>query len=352
MAGSPYRSLKRAIEQRSFEGAYYFHGENDFLKEESTKQLIEAVVEPATRDFNLEVRHGGDVDASTMATLLSTPPLMAVRRMVVLRDVAALKKDSRVELDRYLTKPASDMVVLLIAAAGATKPDKTFEQSATAIEFSQLNDNQVGQWIEQQVSIAGGTITPEATRLLHSAAGNDLPQLAMEIDKLVSFAGSGPIDEAAVASAVGVRRGETVADFLDRIAARDGVGALELLPQILNQPKMTGVYLVMILTVHVMAIAWGQAKRDEGISVSMLEREYFGLLKETGASLTGRPWGEAIRVWSGALDAWLPRELDVAIESLLATDFALKESRISSEAQVLSSLVLMMCTSHEREAAA
>lgn len=352
MVASPFRSLKRAIEQRSFEGVYYFHGDNDFLKDESVRNLTDAVVDPATRDFNLEVRRASDVDAATMETLLSTPPMMAEKRMVVIRDVTALKKDARAELDRYLAKPAGDTVLLLIASGGATKADKALEQSATTIEFAPLNDNQVGQWIEHQVTVSGGTITPEATLLLQGAVGNDLPQLAMEIDKLVSFVGAGAIDETAVADAVGIRRGETVADLLDRIAARDGVGALELLPQILNQPKINGVYLVMILTVHIMAMAWGRARRDEGVSRGILEREYFTLLKETGASLTGRPWGEAIRVWSAALDRWTPRALDNAMRALLATDIALKESRFSSEAQIIASLILAICAPAESEAAA
>ena len=352
MVASPFRSLKRAIEQRSFEGVYYFHGENDFLKDESVRQLIDAVVDPATRDFNLEVRRGSEVDAPTMDTLLSTPPMMAQRRMVVIRDVASLTKDPRAGLDRYLAKPAGDTVLLLVAASGAARGDKELEKAATTIEFAQLTDNQVGQWIEHQVTASGGTITPEATGLLQGAVGNDLPQLAMEIDKLVSFAGSAPIDEAAVSDAVGVRRGETIADLLDRVAARDGIGALELLPQILNQPKINGVYLVMILTVHIMAMAWGRAKRDEGMSRGVLEREYFTLLKETGASLTGRPWGEAIRVWTAALDDWTPRALDNAIKTLLATDIALKESRFSTEAQVLASLLLAICAPVASEAAA
>jgi DNA polymerase-3 subunit delta len=352
MAGSPHRNLKLAIEKRSFEGVYYFHGENDFLKEESSKQLIGAVVDPATRDFNLEVRRAGEVDASTVATLLSTPPMMADRRMVVLRDVAALKKDARAELDRYLSRPASDTVLLLIASAGATKPDKLLEQAATAIEFPQLNDNQVGQWIEHQVSTAGGRITEDATRLLADAVGNDLPQLAMEIDKLVSFAGTNPIDEEAVAGAVGIRRGETVADLLDRMATRDGVGALKLLPQILEQPKVNPVFLVMILTVNMMAIAWGKAKRDEGVSVGVIAGECFNLLKETGATMTGRPWGEAIRAWTRALDHWTPRQLDAAMQALLLADVALKESKVSSEAQIVSSLILTMCGPARTEAAA
>lgn len=352
MVASPFRSLKRAIEQRSFEGVYYFHGENDFLKDESTRQLVDAAVDPATRDFNLEIRRAADVDPSTMATLLSTPPMMADRRVVVIRDVLSLKKDARAELDRYLEKPAGDTVLLLVAAAGATKADKALEQSATAIEFPLLNDNQVGQWIEHHVAGAGGTITPEAVSLLQSAVGNDLPQLAMEIDKLISFAGGRPIDESAVGDAVGVRHGETIADFLDRIAARDGISALEMLPQILNQPKINGVYLVMLLTVHIMAMAWGRAKRDEGMSRGIVEREYYNLLKETGATLTGRPWGEAIRTWSANLDHWTPRSLDAAMQALLATDIALKESRFSTEGQILASLVLAICAPASNEAAA
>jgi DNA polymerase-3 subunit delta len=352
MAGSPHRTLKQAIEKRSFEGVYYFHGENDFLKEESSKQLIGAVVDPATRDFNLEVRRAGDVDASTIATILSTPPMMAERRMVVLRDVAALKKDARAELDRYLAKPSSDTVLLLIASAGATKADTALEQAATAIDFAQLNDNQLGQWIEHQVSRGGGTITEGATRLLAGAVGNDLPQLAMEIDKLLSFAGAGAIDEDAVASAVGVRKGETLADLLDRVAVRDGVGALELLPQILEQPKINPVFLVMVLTVNMMATDWGKAKRDEGMSVGVISREYYNLLKETGATLTGRPWSEAISSWTRAFNHWTPRQLEAAMEALLKADIALKESKISSEAQIVSSLILTMCGSAAQETAA
>lgn len=352
MATSPHRALKRAIEDRSFDAAYYFYGENDFSKEEASKQLVEAVVEPATRDFNLEVRRGGDLDASQVATLLSTPPMMAERRMVVVRDVTSLKKDARAQVDKYLARPSSSTIVLLIAGADAAKADKVLLQSATGVEFPALNEHQLQQWIMRQVTTAGGTIGDRACQLLQAAVGNDLPQLATEIDKLLSFSQGRAIDEAAVKSVVGVREGETLPDFLDCIVRRDSVGAIGMLPQILTQPKMNAVYLVMIITVHILAIAWGRAKRDEGTSASALEREYFSLLKETGAGLTGRPWGEAIRAWTGALPRWSSESLDAAIEVLLCTDNALKETRVSTEEQVMASLVLALCAPTERAVAA
>ena len=352
MVPSPHRSLKRAIESRSFDSVYFFHGENEFSKDEAVRQFIDAAVDQATRDFNLEIRKGGDLNASTVATLLSTPPMMAERRLVVMRDVAALRKEARAEVDRYLTRPSKDTVLLIVATGEVAKIDKTLQQTATIVEFPALNENQLFQWIARQVTIAGGTISDRAVQLLHSAVGNDLPQLAMEIDKLLSFSNGEEISEAAVTSVVGVRPGETLPDFLDCIAQRDAVGALDLLPQILAQPKMNPVYLVMIITVHVLAIAWGRAKSDEGASASIIEREYFSLLKETGAGLTGRPWGEAIRVWSAAIPRWSAELCDDAIEQLMITDAALKETRVSTEEQVMASLIFALCASNDRKAAA
>ena len=98
------------------------YGEDDFLKESAVKQLVDAAVDAATRDFNLDVRQGGELDAETLGTLLSTPPMMAERRVVVVRDAGALKKDARAWLDDYLERTsaapegagAADVVLVLV----------------------------------------------------------------------------------------------------------------------------------------------------------------------------------------------------------------------------------------------
>jgi len=99
-----------------------------------------------------------------------------------------------------------------------------------------------------------------------------------------------------------------------------------------------------------LALAWARSARDRGFPAVGIERELYTLLKESGA-LTGRPWGEAVGAWSRAVSGWTSAELEAAIDALLAADFALKESRLSSDEQMLASLVLTICGTSRRAAA-
>jgi DNA polymerase III subunit delta len=329
------RAFRKSLQRGEFERVYYFHGDDDFLKEQTVRDLVAAAVDPSTRDFNLDIRAAAELDAETLGSLVGTPPMMAERRVVVVRDVAALRKDVRAVLDRYVKEPASDVLLILVAPAGEkAKVDKALEARAATMEFAPLTGDRVPRWITHHVeTVLGATITPEAAELLQQATGNELAALAAELDKLVSYAGGGTIDEAAVADVVGVRRGETLGDFLDRVAARDAAGALALLPHILAQPKTSAVSIVMALTTQMLAIGWG---------ITRSRADYFDLLK-SGKAFPMRPWGEAARAWSAAERHWNDDAIDAALDALLAADIALKETRISSDTQLLTNLVLALC---------
>jgi DNA polymerase III subunit delta len=345
MSAAAQRALHKAITTGSFDRAYLFYGENDFLKDAAARQIIDRAVDPGVRDFNVEIRRGAEVDAEVMESLLGTPPMMADQRVVVLRDVGALKKPARAALDRYLANPAPDAVLVLVSAAGPGAPDKGLEAKTTAVEFPILTEDRTLKWITHRVTTElGGRITPGAAALLLEAIGTDLPQIASEIDKLMSYADGAEIDEAAVSAIVGIRHGETMADVLDAVAARDAVRAIDLLPHVLSQPKTSAVSIVMALTTQMLALAWGRVLRDEGRSSSEVERAYFQLLKDSNA-MTGRPWGDAIRCWGRALDSWTSEELSHAVDALLMADVALKESRVSSDEQTLVTLILSICRS-------
>lgn len=344
-------AFEQSLDHRAFAPVYYFHGDDDFQKDAAVRRLMEAVVEPATRDFNLELRRGGELDGETLASLLGTPPMMAERRMVVVRDVPALKKDARMALDQYLSAPAPDMVLLLTAPAEA-KQDAAFMKRCATVEFTAPDGSRLQRWIVKHVEALGGSIVPGAADLLMSAAGNDLPTLATELEKLMSYAGGAVIDEEAVTAIVGVRRGETLGDLLDRIAARDAQGALEMLEPVLGQPKTNAVTMLMALATQMFGIAYARASRDRGVPASRLSGELFGFLKAGGGAYTGRPWGEAAASWARAADSWTAAELETALDALLSADIALKESRVSSEEQVLTSLILILCAGGSSRAAA
>jgi DNA polymerase-3 subunit delta len=352
MASAGEKALHTALKKRAFDPVYYFFGEDDFLKDARIRELVDVAVDPATRDFNLELRRGNEIDSEGLDSLLGTPPMLAERRVVVIRDVDKLKKDPRQFLERYLARPAADTVLLLVAPAGC-KADKLLCDRTTAVEFAPLTGDRIPRWISHQAeTVLGRQITPDAIALLQAAVGGggDLAQLAVELEKLASYA-TDVIDEDAVAAVVGVRRGESVGSLLDAVAARDAAAALTLIPGVLQQPKTSAVSIVMGLTTQMLALAYGAAARDAGTPPRALFNEYMSLLKETGA-FPGRPWGEAVSAWAKHTDRWTSAELDAALTALLDADVALKDTKLSSDEQLLTSLVLTLCgTGFSRRAA-
>ena len=337
------KALRKAIRAHGpFEPVYYLYGTDDYLKEGALRDLLASAVDPATRDFNLDVRTASELDAEALGSLLGTPPMMAERRVVVLRDVQTLKKDARGTLERYLAQPAPDLLLVMVAPAGESKKgDDDLRARARAVEFVPLDDDRLPKWIahhaREEHDVA---ITPEACAMLHSIVGNDLPSLAGEIDKLASYTSGAPIDEDAVAAVVGVRRGETLADLLDRVAQRDAAGALAVLPHVMEQPKMGGVPVVMALTAQMLALGYGASLRAEGTSTRVLESEYWKFLKSGGSVMTGRPWGEAVKAWVRDVERWDVRTVDRALALLYDADIALKDTRVSSEDRVVATTIL------------
>lgn len=348
MAAVDDRALWKAIAARAFASAYCLFGEEEFLKDRAVRELVGAAIDPATRDFNLDIRDGGALDAETLGALLATPPMMAERRMVVIRDAGALRKPVRAVLDRHLARlrrpdAQSDVLLVLVLAGDKGKPDRALLERTFAVEMAPLRGDRLPRWIAHHASELGARITPEAADLLTHAVGSDLGALAAELDKLASYVQGETIDEAAVSATVGVRRGETLGDFLDHVARRDAPRALEVLAHVLGQPKTTAVTVVMALTTQTLALGWGAAMRARGVSAARLPREYFDFLRSAGGAYTGRPWGEAASAWARVVDGWSAAQVDAALAALLETDIALKETRVSGDEQLLATLVLRIC---------
>jgi DNA polymerase-3 subunit delta len=351
MASSAMRALKTSLETRDFAQAYLFHGDNEFLKEEKVRALIERATDVATRDFNLDVRRASETDTASLALALDSLPMMAVRRVLVIREIAALKKDSLTLLKSHLERPAASIVLLLIASAG-TKFDDALSEHCVVVEFKPLNENELVIWLSQHAASLAVTIQPTAAELLCRTTGNDLALLSGEIDKLRSYANGAPIDELAITAVVGVRHGETLGDLLDLLAVRDGPRAIVLLGRALAQPKTTAVSILMALTTQTLALGWALAARGRGLPQHQLERELFELLKETPSSLVGRPWGGAVKAWVHALRHWDSSSVNHALELLITADAALKDSHVSSEEQILSTLLLSISAGKARSIAA
>jgi DNA polymerase III subunit delta len=337
------RQFMTHIKDRNFAPAYLFWGDDEWRKDAALRELLRGAVDPASRDFNLDQRRGAELDADAVSTLLGTPPMMADRRVVVIRDVSAMKKGARAALDRYLAKPAADVVLALSVPAGV-KPDAPLVAQSFALQINAISGESLSKWIVKQASDAfGAEITPDAVSLLERAVGDDAGALMMELDKAASYALGGTITADVIEQVVGIRHGETSSDLLDAIAARDVTTAMALVGPVLALPKTTGVGLTIALATQTAALGWGAAQRVKGVPLNRLAKDYFDLLKRTGA-FPSRPWGEATSAWTKYVAKWTVAEAEAGLRAILRADERLKDTRSSSDEQVLSSLVLELCT--------
>jgi DNA polymerase-3 subunit delta len=352
MSGPAVKTLEQILKRNALDGAYYICGEDVFQKEYAMKKLIAAALDSTVRDFNLDVLRAQDVDPKSFDGIVSSMPMMAERRVVVIRDAGSLRKEARKAIERFLKKPSPSVLLLLAESAGG-KTDKDLARMTTALEFEPFPAEEVPGWIMHwAMRELKAQISPGAAELLQSAVGNDLHHLVMELDKLVSFANGRAITEETVSAVVGVRRGETMTDLLDAIGKRDVTASLGLLDYVMSQPKTTGVQIVMLLAAQTVALAWGRARLSEGLAPGRLQSEYFNLLRDSGSAYTGRPWGTAAAAWASATRVWDQGSLERAFDALLTADVMLKETRLSSEEQVLTTLILAMCAGDEHKIAA
>ena len=64
------RSLRSLVDRGDVEGVFFFHGDAERLRDDAARALVEAAIDPATRDFNLDIYRGADVTPEALAASL------------------------------------------------------------------------------------------------------------------------------------------------------------------------------------------------------------------------------------------------------------------------------------------
>lgn len=334
------------LRQGAIATAYCLSGPVDLLKDELVEAIATAVLDPAARDFNFDVRAAGDLDGESLHALVETPPMLAERRVVVVRGIDQWRKNAKVwdVLAHYL-EHASPTTVLLLTHGGDDPPDPRATRGAVHVEVSPLKPAQAARWLQRQADRLRLTLADGAAEHLLACVGGDLGAVQQELAKLAATLPEGSqVTTADVGALVGVRRGETVPDWVDAVLRRDHHRALDLLEVVLRQGSVTGVQLVMSLGTALVGVRVARALLDAGTPAGRLRGEVFERLK--AARPAGlRRWGDEAATWADAARAWPTAELDRAIAAAAEADRRLKSTTISDERGVLITMLLTLVAS-------
>ncbi|MBA2291570.1 MAG: DNA polymerase III subunit delta, partial [Gemmatimonadales bacterium] len=240
--------LRRQLAKAPPSGSYYVHGSQPVLRDEAVAMLLDAALDPAMRDFNLDIISAQQVDPDALEAACATLPMMAERRVVVLRDVEAWKRKTKAKQPAvaYLERPAPETVLVMVQGSDDA-PDAELANRCTTIDCGDLAGPALDAWLDARLQKAGVTLAPDAREHLLRATGADLGLLAAETEKLSGLGGAETLTLETVGALVGVRHGETVDDWRDAVLRDDVPAALAALPRVLDQTGVSGVKLVTTL---------------------------------------------------------------------------------------------------------
>lgn len=185
-----YEKLMTAVQNGEFAPLYFLYGEETFLIDEVQREVMARALQPHERDFNLDIVYGAEADAKDVLALCSGYPVMAERRVVIVREFDRLKENRM--FMTYAEHPNPSAVVLLVCASRpnlSAHPYRALKQHAAAVEFKALRPRDMPGWVEARVRSLGLKAEPRAVHMLTEFLGTDLGTAAAELEKLVTYVG-------------------------------------------------------------------------------------------------------------------------------------------------------------------
>ena len=348
MPAHTYDALLRSLQKGELAPVYYLHGPEDILKDEAVQAIVDRALDPALRDFNFDQRSAGQLDPESVFSLCTTLPMMADRRVVVLRDVEGWKRKpkARAAFLKYLERPAAETVVILVQSAPAdrdkeTEPDKDLVRGAYAVACEPLPPERARRWLLRRADTLGVSLEDAAASHLLLATGNNLGTVAAELQKLAALPAGAPLTAEQVGGLMGIRHGETIYDW--RNAVLDGAAgrATTILGPLLDQPGVTGVRLVTLMGTTLAGVGLARSHYDRGVRGGSLERLVLDRLRQL--RLFGLPdWKQESANWARWAAAWSASRVRDALRAARDADQALKNTTISDERGILTDLMLRL----------
>ncbi len=229
--------LYSELKEDKIRSIYYLYGADEYLKQESYNRLTGAVLESGIKDFNCDIFFGGEVNVDSVITAANTFPVMAERRLVVLKDANRLTAGDEESLLSYISNP-SPYTTLIMVGSSVDKRKKFFSslgKNNALVDHSPPYENEMPKWIKWIAKKKNVSISAEAVRCLVDIVGNDLGSIENEIEKASIYLGDRQTIELEDIEAVTVDVKEiTIFQFIDAIGNKDLAASLKKLNKIMD----------------------------------------------------------------------------------------------------------------------
>jgi DNA polymerase-3 subunit delta len=308
-------------------------GEEEYLVEQALAVFWDHATDPALAEFNRDLFQADEADREQVFAQAASFPMMAERRLVVLRRCekapAALLNDLAV----YLERPSPSTCLVLLAST-VDKRRKVWTRVAElgwVFQFDPLKGQALSRWLAQACAARGHALSARlADRLAEQLGSVPLRMAEQEVEKLCLLAGpEQPIQDEELATALGMEPGESIFDFADALLGRQTERALRILRSLLRQSDAA--YTLVPFVGKSLGRAWFMLQlQGQGLGQSQISQRL---------GLNDWAVGKALQAARGRTAPGL----EEALAHVAEADMGLKGDSPLSPAQVLFQMVVRIC---------
>ena len=181
------KNLVQDIKTNDFKNIYLLYGEEEYLKKQYRQKLQDALISPDDT-VNLNFYEGKNISVQELIDQAETMPFFADRRLLVIEDSGFFKSAS-VELVEYLEQVPETTYFLFVESEvdKRQKMYKAVQKKGRIVEFAAQKEDTLIRWILGILKKENKNITRSSMELLLEKTGTDMNNIAMELEKLLSY---------------------------------------------------------------------------------------------------------------------------------------------------------------------
>ena len=301
---------------------YVLNGKDESLVGAEAQKLLDELIEPEQRATGLLDVDGADVSLADVLDELRTLPFLAEKRVVVIRkaDDFISRDHNRQVLEKYFDAPCPTGILVLIVRGwrSNTKLARKLKRVGVLISVTQPKRQELPQRLREYSRDAHDmNLNRNAAELLVDVAGDDLPRLYSEIDKLALFAeGAKTITAGHIEQLIGHNRIFGAFEVVDAMVLGNQARAVDRLRRMFADDKSSEYTIVGAFAFHLRRMFQAKALLDRGAGRGRVE--------------------SALRIWSNRerffaqIGQLSLAQIGAYLKRLGQTDYAIKTGRTTA----------------------
>lgn len=238
--------LNQDIKNQIFRPVYLLYGEEAFLKKSYKNRLKEAIAGDDT--MNYHYFEGKGIDIQEVISLADTMPFFGPRRLIQIEDSGLFKSAADALVEYLPTMP--DTTCILFVESEVDKRNRMFKKVKDlghAAEMVRQDASSLTAWAGGLLAKEGRKITRRTMELFLSKTGDDMENIRMELEKLISYSiGHDVITDQDVEAICTVHVTNKIFDMVSAIVNRQTTKAMDLYEDLLTlkEPPMRILFLI------------------------------------------------------------------------------------------------------------